>query len=292
MKKLYIIIALMFVITISKAQLIPNAGFENWTYYTDGYSGWIAPDNWTTNVQGLLPMADDSLQVECSPGAVGNHYIKVKNGIASGQPMTSEIFTKFPVNSFPKAFTYKYRYMSMHGRVDVLIKFTKWDTVTHSRKDLFINDVTLPEGRVVSNWTDGFISIEPYNIYPIDSSTIGMLPDTCVIAFATGFCGASNLTDYIDVDDLGFVPFPASSASSSQSDLLLYPNPATFELKIDNRESGIEAIQIYNVLGELVNSQDVTGNSVVLDISSLSKGIYFAEIKTEKAIVRKKVVKE
>ena len=47
-----------------------------------------------------------------------------------------------------------------------------------------------------------------------------------------------------------------------------------------------------DVTGRLVNSEQLTGNSVTLDMSSYAKGMYFVEIKTEKGVIRKKAVKQ
>ncbi len=77
----------------------------------------------------------------------------------------------------------------------------------------------------------------------------------------------------------------------NKEEINIYPNPATNEITIETKEKGI--IKIYNVLGEmLIETKDTSTSSVTIDVSGLAKGIYFMEIKTEKGIINKKIIKE
>lgn len=49
---------------------------------------------------------------------------------------------------------------------------------------------------------------------------------------------------------------------------------------------------IYDLSGKLVQSGSVNSDDISLDFSSLAKGIYIVEVKTEKEIITKKVIKE
>jgi PKD repeat protein len=73
--------------------------------------------------------------------------------------------------------------------------------------------------------------------------------------------------------------------------ITLFPNPVSSTFTISSTDK-IESVILFDVLGKLVNSKQVIANSTTIDLSSVSKGIYFVEIKTEKGIVRKKVVKD
>ena len=71
--------------------------------------------------------------------------------------------------------------------------------------------------------------------------------------------------------------------------LIVYPNPTTGELRIENGELKIENVAIYDVMGRLLQSKIVNQKSKIeLDISHLSSGIYFLRI-DEKTV---KVVKQ
>jgi hypothetical protein len=64
------------------------------------------------------------------------------------------------------------------------------------------------------------------------------------------------------------------------------------ELIIDNEELKIKNVEIYNMTGGLVlESNNLKSSSVTIDISHLSKGIYFVQIKTEKNIINLKIIK-
>ena len=73
----------------------------------------------------------------------------------------------------------------------------------------------------------------------------------------------------------------------------IIPNPATNQFTIENSQLRINAIHIYNVLGEEVLKLERIANSEkAIDISTWKAGVYFVEVETEKGVVRKKVVKE
>jgi hypothetical protein len=77
----------------------------------------------------------------------------------------------------------------------------------------------------------------------------------------------------------------------NQETIILFPNPTSSTFKITSTDK-IETMKLYNILGELLITEKINNTQSTINISQFSKGIYFVEIKTEKGIVRKKVVKE
>jgi len=77
---------------------------------------------------------------------------------------------------------------------------------------------------------------------------------------------------------------------SSDIQIELSPNPANDKLFIKTNGLSIQQINIYNAEGCLVN-QTENPHSNSIDISSLSSGLYIAEIKTKDAFIQKKWVK-
>lgn len=72
-------------------------------------------------------------------------------------------------------------------------------------------------------------------------------------------------------------------------DVVLHPNPTTGILNIES-ETTITQIEVYDLLGQLVVSNS---NQNIIDISSVSQGIYFVKIKDENGNVgTQKVVKK
>ena len=75
-------------------------------------------------------------------------------------------------------------------------------------------------------------------------------------------------------------------------ELSISPNPATNQFTIKNAGLRMNAIHIYNVLGEEVLKLERIANSEkVIDVSEWKAGLYFVEVETEKGIVRRKVIK-
>ncbi len=80
--------------------------------------------------------------------------------------------------------------------------------------------------------------------------------------------------------------------NNQQSSTQLYPNPAHSELRIRNYELRIKEVKIFNVLGECLLQCFNTKSETNLDVSSFAKGIYFVQIKTEKGIINRKIIKQ
>ena len=71
----------------------------------------------------------------------------------------------------------------------------------------------------------------------------------------------------------------------------MYPNPATSTLFISSLEN-IEAISIYNVIGQEVMNLKVNASNAVLDVSSFQKGLYIVKTISEGKISSSKFIKE
>ena len=72
----------------------------------------------------------------------------------------------------------------------------------------------------------------------------------------------------------------------------LYPNPVSNHLIIENEELIIENVDIYNMVGQLIQSEIVNLKSKIkIDISNLPAGVYLVKIKTKTGILTQKIVK-
>lgn len=83
------------------------------------------------------------------------------------------------------------------------------------------------------------------------------------------------------------VPLPAEN-------LFLYPNPATSEIKIQNKEQLIVAIEIYDMVGKKIMYRKVSGkeSTIQIDVSSFSPGMYVVKTKGKTNMLTAKFVKE
>ena len=68
----------------------------------------------------------------------------------------------------------------------------------------------------------------------------------------------------------------------------VYPNPTSGTLEIE--AENIEAISIYNMLGEKLFEASASGNNFEYDFSPNETGVYIVRIQTKKGIVTKQVV--
>lgn len=81
-----------------------------------------------------------------------------------------------------------------------------------------------------------------------------------------------------------------SVAETNSFEFKVYPNPTKNIINIETTAE-ISKIEIYNTLGQLINSFE--GNKKEIDVSTLSNGIYFLTITTtDKNSVTKKIIIE
>jgi len=76
---------------------------------------------------------------------------------------------------------------------------------------------------------------------------------------------------------------------SFSSNLYIYPNPANSQLTINTKEQ-IQSIHIIDVTGKTVKTITPKGNTI--EVSDLTKGIYFLQAQTENGIVNTRFIKQ
>ncbi len=72
--------------------------------------------------------------------------------------------------------------------------------------------------------------------------------------------------------------------------LNIYPNPATHTIAIEKNNLIINSISILSATGAVVKT--IPGNTNSIDISQLTKGIYFIQCTTESGLISTKLIKE
>jgi hypothetical protein len=83
----------------------------------------------------------------------------------------------------------------------------------------------------------------------------------------------------------------AAVSSGSKKELIIFPNPVVSELKIKNEELKIQTtpVSIYNVLSKMVFTAFPEPNAhhdATIDVSSLSPGMYYLELRAGEKILR------
>ncbi len=113
--------------------------------------------------------------------------------------------------------------------------------------------------------------------------------------------GTGKRTDYLDysinyIDDINLSynargrnesNANAFDAEGSLEDIAVYPNPTTGNLYID--AIGVQKVECYNQMGQLVRVYDNVSNSI--DLNNLSDGVYTLRITVPQGVTVRKVVK-
>ena len=76
--------------------------------------------------------------------------------------------------------------------------------------------------------------------------------------------------------------------ASTVSGLIIYPNPTEGQLAIDNGQSPINDVKIFDVMGKIAATYSFTDTTANIDVSQLQPGIYFVHIegKIAKLVVK------
>ncbi len=62
--------------------------------------------------------------------------------------------------------------------------------------------------------------------------------------------------------------------------LRIYPNPASSVLNIQSEQTDLAGIQVYDLLGRIILTEQTTANSATLDVSNLQRGIYLLNVQS------------
>ena len=107
-----------------------------------------------------------------------------------------------------------------------------------------------------------------------------------------------NYYGYYFVDDVNVHCCTCDSVNigvtelDNEENIQVYPNPVENELRITNYELGIKEVKLYNVMGEMVLKKEIKNKEIEIDVGDLPKGMYFLQVKNEKGIFNKKIIKE
>ena len=75
------------------------------------------------------------------------------------------------------------------------------------------------------------------------------------------------------------------------NNVLIYPNPVSNKLIVENHEA-LGTVEIYNLMGALIYSQNGCGNKVEIHTADLPSGVYFIRMTSNKVSETRRFVKE
>jgi len=152
------------------------------------------------------------------------------------------------------------------------------------------NGTVTPEGITAVNYGASITyTITPNAGYMIKTVTVDGKSNAAAVA--SGTYTFTNVTAKHTIAATFALLNTIQAEGDALGEIVIYPNPTSGELKIENGELKIENIEIYNITGQKItfNFQLSTFNSI--DISDLPTGIYFLRIQTENGTVVRKVIK-
>ncbi len=160
-----------------------------------------------------------------------------------------------------------------------------------------------PNGRI---YLASFFGLSfPNNLYDFTNTHLSVITQPNSAGLACSFqpysfylegkrCYADlpNLPNYNLGAWVGNPCWAASEEHSSQQNISLFPNPSNEAITITTNNEKILSLNILNLLGCTVLENNGNQNKITIDTSTLSKGIYFVQMKTANGIAVKKFVKQ
>ena len=163
------------------------------------------------------------------------------------------------------------------------------DTIPYSLSLIGNNTVTLLDTSFVSILTSGTDTI---TVGPIN--TIGM--GASILTINTTLNGDLDMNNDTLVSSILFENCSTTGIEENNTSINfnVYPNPATdyVTIKLDESASDIK-VDLVSVTGKLIYSaSSINNNRIGIDLSSVSKGVYFLKISVDSETVLQKLVKQ
>ncbi len=105
-----------------------------------------------------------------------------------------------------------------------------------------------------------------------------------VVLTATNSCGTNQSTQVVTIISTGI------NNNSIDAIINIYPNPSTGLFKITNSSNSKILVEVYNVIGEIVFSKEITSQNSTLDLSSFNAGVYSMKITGNMNTIFKKLL--
>ena len=254
--------ALISLIAFTKAQTIPNAGFENWINPLGWY---FNPENWATNNSHIwMPVQQDT------NSHTGNYALAINHDYAS---IGGYAKAGFHMDETPSAI-----------KAHVKCQVCPCDEVS-IQVNFFLNSQPMDD----CIWTS-MESITEWTLITIPITNKYMDGDSLEIIIT----GGDSLQTSFSVDDLSFDILSGIDVPGDRN-IKLYPNPfhdiLRYELpgKSDNQLIVFEVIDIYGRVVACTKKHTTQGE---LDFSSFTDGTYMVKMTTNNEVTTKIVIRD
>ncbi len=146
---------------------------------------------------------------------------------------------------------------------------------------------------VLSNFdtTLSLCDFEDHNIFEVDYFSYFLVPGSYQYYFYSDNSGNRHLVFSISSgSELDYQNQPLSVSKNTLNNFKIYPNPVSDQLFVTSEKFTIESMAIFSMTGQKILQIEGASNSI--NVSSLSKGMYFLEINSEEGKVVQKFIKK
>lgn len=250
----------------------------------------IFPPNYSFEADTILPWEVDGrydlpTSVNMNFPSEGKYFIELTSSKIRYVYAYSTLKIKFPINERVRYLNFASMFWSTKDENKFRVKYqmTKFNPL-YKRSYLVCNMDTMMD--TICNirdyreeWYNHKVDLKPY--YLSNES-----PDTCYIEISCDFkhYSSSDFIQYLDLDNFvltGNVDAQVSVQDQfkSKQEVLVYPNPASGTVNVDlSAVPDVVQLELLSVDGRSVMIHDVNTEITVLDVSSLSKGLYLLKI--------------
>ena len=134
-----------------------------------------------------------------------------------------------------------------------------------------------------TNWNSiTNVTSHPYTLINLD-------PETVYSVKVTAVCGEGNS------EESNTVNFTTDADGVNHfvlKNTILFPNPTTGQVTIQNAQCIMETVEILDVYGKLLTYKEVNDSTTTIDVTNYASGVYLVRVHTDKGIVTKRIIKE
>ncbi len=248
------------------------------------------------SVMNVIPITPDSITVELYEHSYSNKFIgmgmpnpyytsihtydTLSLTMATNIPVVNAVTIRMlrPEYRLPLPFTYQ-------NLGPMAIFVTPFCTSQITVKDTFIKVTPLSVQTWISHsnaYTSGF---KKTGEYEGTDMPINPMHSFNMVYARFGSC--------VEGTKINFKTLSNDEATYFLNNVFIYPNPSTGKLTVSIPENVSTAkIALFNMQGMKIMEDAFRSSEYTMDISSLSNGIYFVEIKTDKGTANRKILKQ
>lgn len=273
---------------VVNAQQLPNSGFESWT--SGNPTGWGSADEM---LSGTSLVSGTTLETQVSPGNSGSSACELKTqnvtllllgsfdvpGIVNSGPLSIDLaagapnFGRIPYTAMPSGYSFYYKYAPVNGDTAATIcYFTKWNSSTNSR------DTVGGGGTLINGANSAFTMMT----VPITWSGT-TAPDSVQLFFISSAGIAPQINTSLIIDDINMI-VPIGMNENDAAIFNVFPNPAVDALNIVGMSNKASKVEIYDITGKLVATEQFVGNKTKVNTENFPGGLYIYKVYDAKGI--------